>query len=100
MCLSDLCSCSVVNMFNLCVSCLLQLINKNEKIGTYKNGFINLALPFFAFTEPVPAPKKKVTLYRVVATCIDDDCVHSIMIRSLLCGTVLRLMVGRKMDQR
>ena len=38
----------------------MQLINKNEKIGTYKNGFINLALPFFAFTEPVPAPKKKV----------------------------------------
>ena len=44
------------------VLCLLQLINKNEKIGTYKNGFINLALPFFAFTEPVPAPKKKVAI--------------------------------------
>lgn len=38
---------------------MYKLINKNEKIGTYKNGFINLALPFFAFTEPVPAPKKK-----------------------------------------
>ncbi|XP_065901378.1 ubiquitin-like modifier-activating enzyme 1 [Dysidea avara] len=38
---------------------MYKLINKCEKIDTYKNGFINLALPFFAFTEPVPAPKKK-----------------------------------------
>jgi ubiquitin-activating enzyme E1 len=37
---------------------MYKYINNAKKIDTYKNGFINLALPFFGFSEPI-APKKE-----------------------------------------
>lgn len=41
----------------------VQIIDGKNKLDDFRNGFINLALPFFGFSDPIAAAKKKVNAF-------------------------------------
>jgi ubiquitin-activating enzyme E1 len=39
---------------------LYKIVHGHKNLNKFKNSFINLALPFFSFSEPMPVAKSKV----------------------------------------